>query len=67
VQACQLNLHDEVVTAKWLENHMTDAALLSLQMDGIAIPQGEIQQEQMQVRSIMGGLWQEANQVASVN
>jgi ferritin-like metal-binding protein YciE len=66
-QTCQLNLHDEVVTAKWLENHMTDAALLTLQMDGIAIPQGAIQQEQMQVRSIMGGLWQEANQVASVS
>src|SRR5215469_476443 len=66
-QACQLNLHDEVVTAKWLENHMTDAALLSLQMDGITLPQGELQQEQMQMRSIMGGLWQEANQVASVN
>ncbi len=67
VQACQLNLHDEVVTAKWLENHMPDAALLTLQMDGITIPQGAIQQEQMQVRTLMGNLWQEANQVASVS
>lgn len=67
VNACQLNLHDEAITAKWLESHIGQAALMSLQKDGIAIDPTLIQQEQTQLNSMMTGLWQEANQVAAVS
>jgi len=65
VNACQLNLHDEVITAKWLEQHVGQAALLSLQKDGIPIAADTIQQEQTQVNGVLAGFWQEAEQMAA--
>ena len=65
VSACQLNLHDEVITAKWLESHIGQATLMSLQHDGIAIDAAAVQQEQAQLNSMMVGLWQEANQAVA--
>lgn len=38
IRACELNLRDEVAMARWLEQGMPRAALLSLQEDGINIP-----------------------------
>jgi ferritin-like metal-binding protein YciE len=39
VRACELNLRDEVEMQAWLAQHLPEAALLSLEKDGITIPQ----------------------------
>jgi ferritin-like metal-binding protein YciE len=39
VRACELNLRDEIEMQSWLAQHLPEAALLSLQQDGITIPQ----------------------------
>lgn len=39
VRACELNLRDEIEMQTWLAQHLPEAALLSLQQDGITIPQ----------------------------
>ena len=67
VQACQLNLADEVTMAKWLEGHTAEAALVSLQMDGIAIPQATIQQIQATENTQMEQLWQQATRMAKAD
>lgn len=38
IRACEANLRDEVMMANWLEQGMARTALLSLQQDGINIP-----------------------------
>ncbi len=64
VQAAQLNLADEVRVAKWLECHTAEAALVSLQMDGIAIPESTIVQIQADENSQMQQLWTSAEAAA---
>lgn len=55
VQACELNLRDEIVMQQWLAQHLPEAALLSLQQDGIAVPQMAWQfAEQAQSSGIAG-------------
>jgi ferritin-like metal-binding protein YciE len=39
VRACELNLRDEIDMQTWLAQHLPEAALLTLQQDGITIPQ----------------------------
>jgi hypothetical protein len=39
VRACELNLRDEIEMQTWLAQHLPEAALLTLQQDGITIPQ----------------------------
>jgi ferritin-like metal-binding protein YciE len=39
VRACELNLRDEIEMQSWLAQHLPEAALLTLQQDGITIPQ----------------------------
>ena len=39
VRACELNLRDEIAMQAWLAQHLPEAALISLQQDGITIPQ----------------------------
>jgi ferritin-like metal-binding protein YciE len=38
VRACQMNVQDEVRMQQWLAQHAAEATLLSLQQDGIEIP-----------------------------
>jgi ferritin-like metal-binding protein YciE len=67
VQACQANLRDEVMMAKWLEYHTAQAALLSLEKDGISFTPSVVEQEQTQMNSSMRQLWQEAEQLAGAS
>jgi ferritin-like metal-binding protein YciE len=53
VQACEANLRDEVVMANWLESHLGEVALLSLQQEGINIPPQELQSAQSAVTSAL--------------
>jgi ferritin-like metal-binding protein YciE len=53
VQACEANLRDEVVMANWLESHLGEVALLSLQMEGINIPPEEQRSAQSAVTSAL--------------
>jgi ferritin-like metal-binding protein YciE len=39
VRACELNLRDEIEMQSWLAQYLPEAALLTLQQDGITIPQ----------------------------
>lgn len=39
VRACEMNLRDEVEMQAWLAQHLPEATLLSLEQDGITIPQ----------------------------
>lgn len=64
VQACQMNLRDEVNMAKWLETHTGEVALTALVQDGIAIPTSTITQIQQQANQQMLQLWQQADQMA---
>ncbi len=64
VQACQMNLRDEVNMAKWLETHTGEVALTALVQDGIDIPTGTIMQIQQQANQQMLQLWQQADQMA---
>jgi ferritin-like metal-binding protein YciE len=64
-RACQRNLHDEIVMAKWLESHLGQAALVSMQQDGMEIPPAQVDQEQAQLNSLMTQWWQEASQAAA--
>lgn len=63
VQACQLNLRDEVNMAKWLEAHAAEAALTALVQDGIAIPTATITQIQQTENQQMAQMWQQATQM----
>lgn len=53
VQACEANLRDEILMANWLESQLGQTAILSLQQDGINIPQAEMQNAQAAVTSAM--------------
>jgi ferritin-like metal-binding protein YciE len=64
VQACQLNLRDEVNMAKWLEAHTAEAALTALVQDGITIPATSITQIQQTETQQMTQMWQQATQMA---
>jgi ferritin-like metal-binding protein YciE len=55
VEACELNLRDEIAMQQWLAQHLPEAALLSLQKDGITIPQPAWQfAQQAQTTGIAG-------------
>ncbi len=55
VRACELNLRDEVAMQQWLAQHLPEAELLSLQKDGITIPQQAWQfAQQTQTTGIQG-------------
>jgi ferritin-like metal-binding protein YciE len=43
VRAAEANLRDEVEMANWLEQNLPEAAILSLQEEGVNIPQQDIQ------------------------
>ena len=67
VQACELNLRDEVDMAHWLERSLPRTAILSYQQDGIQIPQADAQsaeqsalQAMQRSRTAIGGLYQQA-------
>lgn len=53
IQAAELNLRDEIRMAHWLEQHLAQAAMLSLQQDGISLPEGAMQSAQQIVQSAM--------------
>ena len=67
VQACELNLRDEVEMASWLERNLPRTAILSYQQDGLHIPQNEAATAErtaleafQRSRSALGGLYQQA-------
>lgn len=67
VQACELNLRDEVDMAHWLERSLPRTAILSYQQDGIQIPQSDARtaeqtalQAVQRSRSANGGMYQQA-------
>ena len=43
VRAAELNLRDEQEMQRWLAQHLGEAALLSLQQDGITVPAAALQ------------------------
>jgi ferritin-like metal-binding protein YciE len=51
IQACEMNLRDEVVMAHWLESHMGRTALLSLREDGIAVDESALSSADLAVNS----------------
>lgn len=53
VQACEANLRDEILMANWLEGQLGQAAIRSLQQDGINIPPEELQNAQDAVTSAL--------------
>lgn len=55
VRACEMNLRDELVMREWLQNHVVEAGFLSLQQDGINVPQQAFQQAQQTVMSLLQG------------
>ncbi|GAC1454865.1 MAG: hypothetical protein PVSMB4_15430 [Ktedonobacterales bacterium] len=57
VRACELNLRDEIAMQQWLAQHLPEAALLSLQQDGITIPQPAWQLAQQAQTSGIAGLF----------
>ncbi len=67
VQACELNLRDEVEMAQWLERNLPRTAILSYQQDGILVSQTEATTAErtaldavQRSRSAIGGLYQQA-------
>lgn len=46
VRAAEENLVDEIATARWMEKHFAEAAILSFRDDGIQIPDGAIPNSQ---------------------
>jgi ferritin-like metal-binding protein YciE len=57
VRVCELNLRDDVEMQQWLAQHLPEALLLSLQEDGITIPQPAWQfAQQAQTMGIQGML-----------
>lgn len=67
VQACELNLRDEMEMAHWLERSLPRTAVLSYQQDGIQIPQSDAQtaeqtalQAVQRARTALGDLYQQA-------
>jgi ferritin-like metal-binding protein YciE len=53
IQACEMNLRDEVVMAHWLETHMGRTALLSLREDGVAVDDSALASADMAVNSAL--------------
>ncbi len=53
IQACEMNLRDEVVMAHWLETHMGRTALLSLREDGVAVDDTALSSADMAANSAL--------------
>jgi len=53
IQACEMNLRDEVVMAHWLESHMGRTALLSLREDGVAVDDRALSSADLAVNSAL--------------
>ncbi len=53
VHAAEANLYDEVEMADWLERHMAEATMFSLQVDNIELEPGEIEAAVARVRSVI--------------
>jgi ferritin-like metal-binding protein YciE len=53
IQACEMNLRDEVEMAHWLETHMGRTALLSLREDGVAVDDSALSSADMAANSAL--------------
>lgn len=49
VRAAEENLVDEIATARWMEQHFAEAAILSFRDDGIQIPDGAVPHAQQAI------------------
>lgn len=53
MQACELNLHDELVMREWLQQHIVEACFLSLRESGIDVPDNAFKEAQATIQSAL--------------